>query len=797
MRIFKRSFMLLFMLTLIIGTIQPMQVTAAMDPMLKKYFNKSYGDEGKSLRGYIPALNNIVERDWKLYQWKGVFSYADGTAKTLNNYDAFNVKRDPGDPSFDKENGLGLTFKSQAALGDLFDFVWGGKTIAAAQKKYFRDAFIENADDPAFRFGHEYYYLVEERDFLRTAGIVPRMGVRFDKTTKVTENDRRALYDVSAWPEMSVTTGDTLKIDYTASGYSPRYINLYAIPRGSFPDLKTKVVKLNKKTIQTDVEKSNGTLSAEAKDIVKILGTKVDIVLDDGYGRTAIKSVTLPDDQIIDYRPMRLSLLDNGQLWIKASYKGEDILTSDYVDERGMPMTVTVTVSGAAKAEFTNASMYKGLPASLSTGDTFQTMLGKVEISDAPGTYKIKAVAKINNPSHPDRALESPVDAYSNNTIEGEWTIVRGAENDLIAQSITASPSSINKGDTAKISAKIKNAGATTETGVTIRFFDNGKQIYETQKTLPPNSPITVGPFDWTGATTGTHNLSVHVDPDKQKPDSDRSNNIATTGCVVNSGESGSASGTCNKTTDNGTWTVSYPLITGYPTKTRTVTWTDNQGNTSSKSESYTDYSDPIWETRNVAYSESLSADLTLNTKQGIPTKQGVDDPSYRESRGSWEIIPWAAKNGLNPNEVTRAGYGFEIKVTTKYTNDWETKVPKGLAGTAKPIGGQYYGPASVHARIYDSKGKYVKRIELEKTSGDRNSATWEIPEETFRSKGAKPFTVTERKFYTDVMAPDGKYTIVIASDNAGQTGLTVCATKYVTIYGSMYDDTQNLKTWD
>ena len=145
-----------------------------------------------------------------------------------------------------------------------------------------------------------------------------------------------------------------------------------------------------------------------------------------------------------------------------------------------------------------------------------------------------------------------------------------------------------------------------------------------------------------------------------------------------------------------------------------------------------------------------------LDTKQGIPTDKKNAKESDCESRGSWSIIPWAAENGLNPNEVTKAGYGVQIKVTTNYTTDWEKKVPKGLEGTAKPIGGSTpKGSEEVRVYIYDTKGKYVKSIGLVKTIGNDKSATWELPQERFKSQFMDFY---ERKFYTDVKAPDGQY---------------------------------------
>lgn len=159
---------------------------------------------------------------------------------------------------------------------------------------------------------------------------------------------------------------------------------------------------------------------------------------------------------------------------------------------------------------------------------------------------------------------------------------------------------------------------------------------------------------------------------------------MATTGCTVSvSGGGNTGEGKCvNQTNKTGNWSVMYHLITGYPTKTRTVTWTDSKGKEHKSTESYTDYSDPIWGTRNVRYSEKLTIDAKVNTKQGIATDPKRPKDSDVESRGSWEIIPYAKEKYLDPNEITRAGYGFKLKVTTNYSSDWETKVPKGYGET-------------------------------------------------------------------------------------------------------------------
>ncbi|OXL87472.1 hypothetical protein BCV73_33745 [Paenibacillus sp. SSG-1] len=768
-----------------------MVVSAAGIPMLNGYVKWEYGETGDHFVGYIPALGEKVsDNPWKLYQWQGVFTFADGQKQIIDNYDVFAVKERPGDPVFSDQNGFGLTYKSKEAVGDLFDAVWSGhmQNVSQKQKQYFRDTFIVRGI--YYDSDHDYFYTLNTRHFfLRTSGIVSRMGIQFDRTQKI-DGKGHAYFKVTAWPTLKVTQGEQLTVSFTTAGVnnSLRQVDVYALPKGAFPDM-TKRVKLTSVTTE-DAEYSN-TVKIASKDLSRVLGKDVDVIVDDGYGRTQIESVTLADDLNMDYVPTKLTLTEGGQLWVKFRYDGdEDIITGDYVNKRGMPMTAAVKIGGAVTTQFSLPSMNNKLPDMIEKGQEISYMLGKIEISDSPGKYYIKVDATINNPDHPDRALESPTEAYRNNVIHGEWLIERKApENDLIAQSITASPSALTVGQSSTVTAKVKNVGTTDVSNVLIRFMEDGKKtIYETRKNMPANTPITVGGFKWTG-NTGIHTLSVHVDPEKEKQDKDRSNNVAVTGCSVtkNGGDA-----YCDTTKPEATWDVTYPLITGYPTKTRTVSWTDSEGKRHTSTESYTDYSDPIWENRKVTYNEKLTVSAELNTKQGIPTappwKPEEEKESDRESRGSWEIIPWAEENGLNPNEVTRAGYGVEIKATTKYTTDWETKVPKGLEGTAKPIGGELKGPTEVRVYIWDTNGDYVTSIGLVKTGGDDKTATWELPEEHFKSKF---LDIYERKFYTDVKAPDGEYTFKIVAMHAGQNDLSSCIIKKITIYGSMYDDWQ------
>ncbi|WP_342477454.1 CARDB domain-containing protein [Paenibacillus sp. FSL H7-0350] len=789
----KRTGILLSIFALLLSITS--NVSAAEVPMLRQYVNWEYGkQEANGFAGYIPALDKQVNNNpWQLYQWAGLFTFSDGQTRIVPNYDVFNVKRTPVDQSFSKENGFGLVFKSESALGDLFDSIWAGQPIETKQRQYFRNQFLQTANDPIFKKGHEYYYTIQTLyPFLRTSGIVPRMGIKFNSSQKISDDTYRALYDVSPWPKLTVSQGNALNVAFSSYGYSERDIRVIAVPKGAFPDLSKVVSLTDGKLIHTAEPVYNGNVSVNAKDISKVLGKDVDIIVDDGYGRTAIKSITLPDEQALDFVPTKLTLTDGGQLWVKFRYDGDDIIASDYVKTRGMPMNAAVKIGGVLTAEFSLASMNQSLPATILNGQEFNYMLGKIEIGDDPGKYYIKVDATINNPVHQDRALESPAVAYNNNMLHGEWMIERVAPKaDLIAVSITASPGSITKGGHSSITGKVKNDSAVEQNDVLIRLYDNASKIYETRKSFAAGQTLTVGPFNWTGTSTGVHNLTLSVDPEKEKVDQNRSNNIVTTGCSVVSGTAGGGS-ECNQPEAAGEWSVSYPVITGYPTKYYSSSYTTADGKTHYFTQYYTDYGDPNWSNTPVTYQENLKISAEVNTKQGIATDLNHPKESDRESRGSWEIIPYAKRSGKDANAITRAGYGIELKVNTTYTTNWETKIPTGLEGTAYSLGGTYYGPDAVYATFYDSNWKFERQVKLEKTGGDRNNATWELPLTKITSDSGKVYQ--SRKYMTSVNTTDGYYRIKISTDPAGMNSLVTCITKQVEIYGGMYDDVQNVR---
>lgn len=791
------SFLIVLMLISLIGS-YPVNA-AGEKPFNYTYVGWNYGKEGKIFNGIIPALNNsLAQRPWQLLQWTAQYKFPNGTVTTQPNYDAFSIKKKYDSDNFLDENGFGLIHKSDASVRAFFDLVMKdeGKLVTKEQLDFFRNKIIERSHNVNLKEGHPNYFVVDNKEFLYIPGVIPWMGGMFEKVETKADKTKVPNYVMSEWPKMWVNTStDPIKMTFKAYGYSDRSIRIIATKKGAYPNLTQVVSLTNGKPINTDLPVYEGSITLDSDDLISKLGTTaIDIVIDDGYGRTIVESVTLKKktDNKVDFVPTKLNLTDEGQLWMTFRYDGESTIKSSTVQNSvGMPMLAQVKIGGAITTDFDLSMMYKQLPADLVPKATYNVMLGKINIGDKPGKYYIKITGIVNNPSHPNRAKESPVDAYKNNEIQGEWVREISADaHDLIAISVTTSPSSLTDKQSTTIKADVKNLGPSAQEDVRIRFFSNGKQIYEVKKDLPANKTVQVGGFTYKPGNAGAYSISVHVDPLSESKDKNRANNVATTGCIVSSGD---PVGTCSSPEIiSGNWDVTYSLITGYEVKKGYYSWTDSNGNAKWESYTYTDYNDPIWSTRKVSYKESLKLTGSVNTKQGIATDPKKPKESDRESRGSWEIIPYAKQKGMNPNEITRAGYGFELKVTTSYSTDWETKVPSGYENTAKPIGTKPKGVQQATAKIYNSAGKYVSTVSLDKTYDDGNTATFELPYKSYKdSVTGKSYS--ERKFLTDPKAPDGKYRIEVQTGAAGITGISSCRTFYVTIYGSMYDDVQNL----
>lgn len=298
-----------------------------------------------------------------------------------------------------------------------------------------------------------------------------------------------------------------------------------------------------------------------------------------------------------------------------------------------------------------------------------------------------------------------------------------------------------------------KNLGTKTETFVAKYYADN--VVVKTEEISIPKGGNVYRAFNWDAPSQAKNvELKVEADPNHLLPDINRGNNVAIKNVKVEAYPLPPAS--CNDKTSktSGSWTKHYSRLVGY-----------NADGTEK------------WENYSVTYTEELSASIRLNTKQGIPTDPKDPKASDRESRGSWEIIPWAAKHGLQANKVTRAGYGIELEVTTTYWTSYQG------------IEIKLRGPTKVTAEFFDTNNRSAGIVDLVPTHGERGdkNITWALPQQEFTySDGTK---IQERKHYTKVDIPDGKYYVVIYMDGIGYSGLKLCEEDFVVIHGDMYDD--------
>ncbi|NHN34877.1 CARDB domain-containing protein [Paenibacillus agricola] len=396
-----------------------------------------------------------------------------------------------------------------------------------------------------------------------------------------------------------------------------------------------------------------------------------------------------------------------------------------------------------------------------------QTFIVPMDLSatgiDFDGTDSIDFSAKVNE----DFDIFEPEDKHANN-FSDTITVSLDHDLDLVAESIAATRN-VMVGDPVNITAKLFNDSNLSQRNILVRFMANGETAYETRTNFGPGEHKSVS-FVWQSPSTpAAVSMIVHVDADQETTDNDFTNNVAFTLVNVNPYNSDKPTPTNINSCSN--WVVSYRWITGYSS------YSSSNG-----------YSNPIWRNENITYKECQNGTLQLNTKQGISTDLNNPKETDRESRGSWAIIPYAQSNGLDPNKITRAGYGFEIKFNADYTTDWETRAPRDAA----KYGGSYTGVQNVVAEITDSKGNYVTSINLEKTSGDFNHGVWELPIQSHSTLLGDD--IIDRKFYTDVNAPDGKYTVTVIGYNGGKTGVSVLKEDTVEIFGSQYDDSQNIK---
>jgi hypothetical protein len=318
--------------------------------------------------------------------------------------------------------------------------------------------------------------------------------------------------------------------------------------------------------------------------------------------------------------------------------------------------------------------------------------------------------------------------------------------------------------------------------GAIISWVENNHVRHSQTQDFGPGEAVEVR-WNWPGADgPGVSRAEVRAEPPADLSDSNEEDNRRWD--YINARQPTAARVSCAETRERGNWEVTYAVIVGYNTRETTWTWTLPSGETQTSTESYTDYSSPIYAYYDVGYSESLSAAVTLHTGQGRlpdPARPAAED---QDGRGAWEIIPYARAKGLDPNQVTRAGAGFTLRVETNYSTDWETKVPAG----AEAIGGILTGPDQVTAEFYDTRGTVVRTLALEKTEGgDTGRAIWQLPlaSHTYQDgAGAR-----KRWFYTAPDIPDGDYQVLVRVSGAGMQGLHTCKVAKARIYGSIYDD--------
>ncbi len=422
-------------------------------------------------------------------------------------------------------------------------------------------------------------------------------------------------------------------------------------------------------------------------------------------------------------------------------------------------------------AENTSLKDYPDIPVTLTTPDEKVLDCGQIALkAGEKTTFKLPHLlqvprlgniykATINPEGHMIEILEE-IKPRSDNTAVHE---LNKRVNDIEIVSLSLpTKTAVQKAVTIK--TKIKNNSTKDVKNVVIKWMADAQEIRQETLDLAKDESKTFS-FTWRAPKQAAIvNIAAIVDPERILDEENYENNFKHKYITVNEFVKRS----CKDTLENASWTVTY--------------WVKTE-----------DGSYPV----RVTYYESLSAVAQLNTKQGIPTDPNNPKKSDRESRGSWEIIPYAQEQSkklrklVDPNKITRAGYYFELTVETLYTNDWEEKVPSG----ATRIGGEFSGPSQVAIEVYDSAGYFKKEIGLTCLPGSakgKGKATWVLPWLMPYKLGTGE-VIHERKYYTSPDDKDGKYRIVIRVEYAGRNGLYTCLTEEMEIWGSMYDDLVNV----
>lgn len=406
----------------------------------------------------------------------------------------------------------------------------------------------------------------------------------------------------------------------------------------------------------------------------------------------------------------------------------------------------------------------------------------KVFTARLPGTAADRSLAAVINPPGHSQEKKEEIMPRSDN-----YCLFRIGQEALDLEVLSLKgPGELSPGQPGSISAQVCNHSGDTLKGVHIGWYQDGRLIRDE---WPDFKPWEIKTLSWlwqSPKSPAIVQLKVWADPEEVLPEAQRLNNQKEIYIPL---VSPPPFPDCSHPLEQTSWDVTYSLITGYRQRQRLDCHADRFGKLICKTVTWTDYSSPIWEHRTVRYTERLSIKADVSTGQNVLSKPEHTRPLDQDSRGAWEIIPYARTKGLDPDEVTRAGYGFRIRVTTDYWTDWEQKVPKGLGGTARPIGGVLRGPDRVIAEFYDTRGRSAGVAELERTGGTGGigQGVWELPETALPLKDGTIYK--QRKHFTKPDIPDGDYLVLIKATGAGRNQLFCCCSKRVHIYGSMYDD--------
>lgn len=343
---------------------------------------------------------------------------------------------------------------------------------------------------------------------------------------------------------------------------------------------------------------------------------------------------------------------------------------------------------------------------------------------------------------------------------------------DLEARDIqSGNPVPANTKQTASV--KIRNNSEIDQENVLVWYRVNGKNVKTERIDLLRVNEEKLRSFQWSAPNFDTNvTLSVVVDPNRETSDIDRSNNTATRAVKVNKGSSTNEGG-CNNNTATGTFSMYYVWLDEIITHREVERWTDSDGNV--HRETYY-WDEEIWKSETVSYTEKMQMSVSVNTNQ-----------QNENSRGGWEIIPYALKNGLQANKVTRSGYGIEVKVNINYstTPGWES-LPSPKATSYGPNYLEKLKNVRVYANLPNGQ-----RVEMVRTSGggNGNSAVYELPEISYTPAGLTD-TWRGRFFSMPPRTPDGRYPFTIDVVGGGQNGLSCTLREEIYIYGDVYRDT-------